>query len=148
MSVRRERFCDLMIEEKEDILGNKPKPTERCHNPAIGRCFFCKRDYCREHAGKSYCEGVRLELSGFKQNFTFVLPCCANCQVDHLPYNPDQLVLTRLDRVWSAVKRDIRARKKLVAAKERAKREAKIAKIAKLAERAIVKEKTTANDKE
>lgn len=140
MSVRKERFCDLMIEEKADSLGNKPKPTERCHNPAEDRCFFCKRDYCREHAGRSYREGVTLELSGFKQHFKKVLPCCANCQVDNLPYNPDQLVLTRLDRVWSAVKRDMRARKKLVSAKQRAKREAEIAKIAKKAEEKAKKE--------
>ena len=111
MSVRRERFCDLMIEEKEDSSGKKPKSTQKCTSPAVDRCFFCKRDYCQAHACSSY-DAVKLELSGFKQNFKKVLPCCADCQVHSLPYNPEQITLKRLDRVWSAVKMDIRARKK------------------------------------
>ena len=121
MSVRKERFCDLMVEGKPDSLLIIPKPTECCKQPAIDTCFFCKRDYCQEHEQK-YRE-VKLELSGFKESLSKVLPVCKDCGKDRLPYNPEVLVLKHFERCWRAIKRNIRAEKKAQREKQRAQSE-------------------------
>lgn len=130
MSVRKERFCDFMKEEKPDYMGNIPKPTEQCTNPASGTCFFCKRDYCREHGGSTL-HGVALGLSGFKQDFGKVLPCCQKCE-GQLPYNPDAVVLKHFERCWLAIKRNIRAEIKSARTTAEAAREKRRARAAKL----------------
>jgi len=129
MSVRKERFCDFMIEGKPDYLGDIPKPTEQCANRAIGICFFCKRDYCREH-GATYNE-VKLFLEGFKQGFRKDLPCCKKCE-GRLPYNPDAVVLKHFERCWLAIKRNIRAEIKSARTRAEAAREKRRARAAKL----------------
>lgn len=132
MSIRKERFCDFMKEEKPDYIGNIPKPTEQCKNPAINRCFFCKRDYCREHEASYY--RVELKLAGFKETVIKVLPRCHKCE-GHLPYNPDAVVLKHFERCWRAIKRSIRAEIKSARIKTEAARERQRAKAAAKAEK-------------
>ena len=121
MSIRKERFCDFMAEEKEDELARK------CTQAAIGKCFICKRDYCREHKDTSYNSGVTLEITGFKQRFVKRLPCCSEWISDPLPYNPRESALIRFDRLWGLIERSIRAEIKeaRIKAEEKKKRRAK-----------------------
>jgi len=118
--IRKERFCDLMVEKKVDSMGNRPETTEQCKNPAKDKCFFCKRDYCQEHASSSFHQ-ISLKLTGFKVDFVKVLPRCKLCEADYLPYNPEDYVLKRYERLWSAIKRTIRAEQKAQREKQRAK---------------------------
>lgn len=108
MSVRKERFCDLSVEGKKDILGEtEPKP--QCNQRAIGRCIFCGRDYCLSHeAGLT----VTLGLRGFKEDFGKKLPCCVDCKTYKLPFNPDEPVLVRFEKLWRATVRNIKREKK------------------------------------
>lgn len=109
MSVRKERFCDLSIESKKDVLGEKPEPKPQCNKRAVGRCIFCGHDYCLEH---EYHSGVRLTLEGFKEKFWKKLPCCIECGTYTLPFNPDESVLLRFERLWRATVRNIKREKK------------------------------------
>ena len=120
MSVRKERFCDFMIEEKPDYMGHIPKPTKQCTNSATGTCFFCKRDYCTDH--RDYSDEVKLKLEGFKQDFSKVLPCCKECR-GRRPYNPDPVVLKYFDKCWFAIRKNIRAEIKSARATAEAARE-------------------------
>ncbi len=138
MSVRKERFCDFMIEEKPDYMGHIPKPTRQCTNSATGICFFCKRDYCIDHRG--YIDEVKLNLEGFKQDFSKVLPSCKECK-GRLPYNPDEVVLKHFEKCWLAIKRNIRAEIKSARATAEAEREKRKARaVAKLEPKAEVAE--------
>lgn len=126
MSVRKERFCDFMTEEKPGGYG-AIKPAEPCISRAIGTCFFCRRDYCSEHKSPSYSD-IKVELTGFKNDLRQVLPRCKDCGENRLPYNPDALVLKRFQRLCSAIKRNIRAERKATRAAAEAAREKRKAK--------------------
>ena len=135
MSIRKERFCDFMVEPKADIMGNIPKATETCINRATDKCFFCKRDYCRTHADSSYHQ-LSLGLTGFKQDFVKVLPRCKLCEMDHLPYNPEDYVLKHFERCWRGVRRTIRAEKKATRTKAEAAKAARAAAKAEMEQKA------------
>lgn len=93
MGVREERFCDF-INSKE----KSPRKGLLCINPVSDTCFFCGRDFCKDHAGfEKYCLTMTLgSLDGWERR----IPICNGCGPSHpLP----RFLERRLEKLWAAI---------------------------------------------
>lgn len=107
MTVRAARLCDMTVTRFDST--NRTDATVSCDEPAIGTCFICDKDICRDHTpradgalvvsasvlvGNKACEhevNIKPQASTIATSSYHLCIACKRA-IDRLGSNPEQIV--------------------------------------------------------
>ncbi len=113
MSDRTQCYCDLIIIQedfRDQITGPGQqmakvgwKEGQVCSNIAVGRCFWCGKDFCEAHKNRLYGPELMASYSGPHAESAYMktIPTCARCEDKGRNKRMPPRLVTRLDALWA-----------------------------------------------